>query len=87
MNMSLLEVAMCEQCRSGHFQSEGWGWGKIFEDWGVGEKMLGLGGSQFVRGGNFAGGSVPHYIPWLFQISHNCVPECTLQAKFLSKHI
>ena len=31
--------------------------------------------------------SVPHYMPWLFQISHICVTECTLQAKFLLKII
>ena len=45
------------------------------------------GGSKDFRAGGvtFAGGSVPHYMPWLFQISHNCVTECTLQAKFLVK--
>ena len=35
MNMGLYEVAMCEKCRSNHFQSEeGRGGGvKKFEDW------------------------------------------------------
>ena len=31
------------------------------------------------------GGSVPHYKLRLFQISHNCVTECTMQARFLLK--
>ena len=31
MNMCFLEVAMCEKCRSTHFQSEGGV--KSFEDW------------------------------------------------------
>ena len=29
----------------------------------------------------------PLYMPWLFQVSHNCVTECTLQAIFLLKLI
>ena len=32
MEMCLLEVAMCEKCRSSHFQSEGEG-SKKFEAW------------------------------------------------------
>ena len=43
MNMCLLEVAMCEKCRSSHFQSEGEG-SKIFQDWRV-KKILVLGGT------------------------------------------
>ena len=44
MNMCLLKVAMCEKCRSSHFQSESES--KTFEDWeGRGRlKKLGLGG-------------------------------------------
>ena len=56
MNMCLLEVAMCEKCRSSHFQSEGEG-SKKFQDWGV-KKILELGGT-FAGGG---GGSVPHIL-------------------------
>ena len=42
----------------------------------------------FLGGVLLLGGvSVPHYMPWLFEISHNCVTECTLQAKFLLKRI
>ena len=55
MNMCLLEVAMCEKCRSSHFQSEGEG-SKKFQDWGV-KKILELGGT-FAGGG----GSVPHIL-------------------------
>ena len=77
MNMCLLEVAMCGKCRSSHFQSE------------VGVKRLRTGGEGVIKfrtgGVTFEGGSVPHYIPWLFQISHNCVTECTLQARFMLK--
>ena len=39
MNMCLLEVAICEKCRSSHFQSEG---GVKSLRTGVGQKMLGL---------------------------------------------
>ena len=53
MNMCLLEVAMCEKCRSSHFQSEGEG-SKKFQDWGV-KKILELGGT-FAGGG---GGQYP----------------------------
>ena len=59
MNMCLLEVAMCEKCRSSHFQSEGVS--KKFEYWG-GWKILGLGGITF------AGVSVPHYMPCYFHL-------------------
>ena len=78
MTMCLLEVAMCEKCRSSHFQSDG----------GVKSLRTGRRGElkDFRTGGViFAGGSVPHYMPWLFQISHNCVTECTMQARFLLK--
>ena len=36
MNMCLLEVAMCEKCRSSHFHLDGGGEEveKKFEDWG-----------------------------------------------------
>ena len=30
--MCLLEVAMCETCRSSHFQSDGGGWGMLGRD-------------------------------------------------------
>ena len=41
--MCSFEVAICEKCRSNHFQSEG-GESKKFEDWkGAGVKILGLG--------------------------------------------
>ena len=59
MNMCLLEVAMCEKCRSSHFQSEREG-SKKFQDWGV-KKILGLGGT-FAGGGGGGGGSVPHIL-------------------------
>ena len=47
MNMCLLEVAMCEKCRSSHFQSEG---GVKSLRTGGGLKILGLGGRYFFRG-------------------------------------
>ena len=55
------------------------GGSKTFENWGEGVIKFRTGGVTF------EGGSVPHYIPWLFQISHNCVTECTLQARFMLK--
>ena len=59
------------------------GGSKNFDNWWGGG---GGGVKKFRTGGvTFAGGSVPHYMPWLFQISHNCVTECTLQARFLLK--
>ena len=47
----------------------------------------GGGGKKKIRTGGvpLAGESVPHYMPWIFQISHNCVTECTLQARLLLK--
>ena len=69
MNMCLLEVAMCEKCRSSHFQSEGAT--KKFEDLG-GSKILGSGDYQFffffwggvlLLGGEM--GQYPHYMPWI----------------------
>ena len=42
MDMCLLEVSMCEKCRSSHFQSERGGGSKKFEYWGV--KKFGIGG-------------------------------------------
>ena len=37
-------------------------------------------------GVTFAGErGLAHYMPWLFQIRHNCVTVCMLQAKFLLK--
>ena len=55
----------------------------MFEDWGGGLPIFffGVGGWVLLLGGM----SVSHYMPWLFEISHNCVTECTLQAKFLLK--
>ena len=57
MNMCLLEVAMCEKCRSSNFQSEGGV--KSLRTWG-GVKILGLGGWALPiwRGVTFAGGGV-----------------------------
>ena len=43
VNMCLLEVAMCEKCRSSHFQWEEGG-NKKFEDWGRGLKNFRTGG-------------------------------------------
>ena len=54
INMCLLEVAMCEKCRSSHFQSEG-----EFEDWGGVKKFWDWGGDYICWGW-----SVPHYMPW-----------------------
>ena len=51
MNMCLLEVAMCEKCKSSHFQSEVGS--KKFEDWGGGI-FSDWGGYRF-RGVTFAG--------------------------------
>ena len=48
MNMCLLEVAMCEKCRSSHFQSEG-----EFEDWGGVKKFWDWGGITFAGGGQY----------------------------------
>ena len=50
-------------------------------------KNLGLGGLLLWGGGGvlLLRGSVPYYMPQLFQISHNCVTECMLQVKFLLK--
>ena len=81
MNMCLLEVAMCKKCRSSHFQSEGGV--KSLRIGGEDEKILEL-GDYPIWG---VEGSVPHHMAWLFQISHNCVTECTLQVKFLLKLI
>ena len=47
MNMCLLEVAMCEKCRSSHFQSGG---SKKFEDWG------GVKNFKTATGGDLGGG-------------------------------
>ena len=57
---------------------------------GVKSLRTGRGATNFFGGEGvilLGGVSVPHYIPWLFEISHNCVTECTLQAKFLLKRI
>ena len=48
MNMCLLEVAMCEKCRSSHFQSEG-----EFEDGGGVKKIWDRGGGTFAGGGQY----------------------------------
>ena len=67
------------------------GGSKKFDDWGWELKILGLGALLIWEGVTFAwrggGVSLPHYLPWLFHISHNCVTECTMQAKFLLKLI
>ena len=62
MNMCLLEVVMCEKCRSSHFQSEGG-----LKIWGLGEgglKNFRTGGKGYRFGGfTFAGGRpVPHFM-------------------------
>ena len=49
VNMCLLEVAMCEKCRSSHFQSDGGGG----EGWGGRGGMLGLGGVTNLGGGQY----------------------------------
>ena len=74
MNMCLLEVAMCEKCRSSNFQLEE---GRVKSlstagrregDW----KILGLGaGYQFGGGGTFAGGSVHHYMKCNFDLPND----------------
>ena len=51
MNICLLEVAMCEKCKSSHFQSEMGS--KKFEDWGGGYSQTG--GVTDLRGVTFAG--------------------------------
>ena len=60
MNMFFLEVAMCEKCRSSHFQLEGGvkvgGGVKKFRDWGSYQ----FGGCVTFTGGS----SVPHYMSW-----------------------
>ena len=67
MNISLLEVAMCEKCRSSHVQSEvgggggGKGWGG-----GGGLKNFRFGGWGYRFGGTFAEGSVSHCMPCFF---------------------
>ena len=55
MNMCLLEVSMCEKCKSRYFQSEGGS--KRFEEWG-GLKKFRTGGEgyRFGLGITFAGG-------------------------------
>ena len=57
MSMCLLEVAMCEKCRSSHFQSEG-GESKKFEDRGGGGglKNFRTGGLPIWGVVTFAGG-------------------------------
>ena len=64
--MCFLELAMCEKCRSSHFQLDGGS--KKFEDWGGGLKNFRTGGGYRFGGGYFCwgvggGGSVPHYMP------------------------
>ena len=79
MKMCLLEVAMFERFRSSHFQSE---WVvKILRTAGEGGKGV----KECYDWGDYfcwGGWSVPHYMPLLFQISHNYVTECTLQQDF-----
>ena len=65
MNMCLLEVAICEKCRSSHFQSEG---GKGLMTGGLKDFRSG-GHNQFFFGGGGSGArvillgrSVPHYM-------------------------
>ena len=53
MNMCLLEVAMCEKCKSSHFQSEMGS--KKFEDWGAGGEYSQTGGVTDLGGVTFAG--------------------------------
>ena len=70
MNMCLLEVAMCEKCRSSNFQLEE-GESKKFENCrkeGVGLKNFRTGGGLPIWGVTFAGGSVPHYMQCTFHL-------------------
>ena len=60
------------------------GGSKKFQEWGRIKNFRNGWGFTF---GEKGGGSVPHYMAWLFQVSHNCVTICTLQAKFLLKLI
>ena len=54
VNMCLLEVAMCEKCKSCHFQLDGVS--KNFEDWGVGLKSFRTGWANNLGGGYFCWG-------------------------------
>ena len=57
MNMCLLEVSLCEKCRSSYFQSEGES--KKFEYWGGGLKNFRtVWGLPIWFGVTFAGGGV-----------------------------
>ena len=63
VEMYLLEVAICEKCRSSHFQSEGGG--KSLSTWGSVKYFRTRGGGVTDLGGlTFPGGSVPYYMPW-----------------------
>ena len=75
MNMCLLEVAMCEKCRSSNFQLEE-GESKKFENCrkeGVGLKNFRTGGGLPIWGwgGTFAGGSVHHYMKCNFDLPND----------------
>ena len=50
MNMCLLEVAMCEKCRSSHFQSDGGVKSLRTGGGGGGNKILGLEGLLLLGG-------------------------------------
>ena len=71
MNMCLLELALCEKCRSSHFQLE------------EGVKVSGL---EWVTDLGWGRVSTPLHA-MAFSKSHNCVTECTLHVKFLLKLI
>ena len=66
MNMCLLEVSMCGNCRSSHFQSE---WGvKSLSTGGV-KNFYNLGTVTNLGEGYFCWGkSVPHYVPCYFHL-------------------
>ena len=60
VNMCLLEVAMCEKCKSCHFQLDGVS--KNFEDWGVGLKSFRTGWANNLGGVLLLGGQ--YRITW-----------------------
>ena len=81
VNMCLLEVAICEKCRSNHFQLEwGGGWVKALRtlaDGGGGIKNIRTWGVTNSFGGGYfwwvGGGLVPHYMPCLRHTAYHCL--------------
>ena len=74
MKLCLLEVAMCEKCRSSHFQWEG-GVKGLRTGARRGVKNFRTGGLS-IWGGTFPGaGSVPHYMPCVHTLSYHPTPS------------